>query len=162
MRTGLAYALVVLVIASSIAISNLSYLASQGSRPPQIVLVYQGNTYSGALDNYCWPNAPANGTCTDLVNIGARADIPPPIPVAQNSSLAFQVLGSSRPASFRIIILDERSCAGGRCASSSVETKESDNLAFNLQSGYYRVVAFARWSGGGGVGYTYEIRVAGG
>ncbi|HEV2120528.1 MAG TPA: hypothetical protein VGS11_10575 [Candidatus Bathyarchaeia archaeon] len=149
-------AIISVVIVAGIATSLLIYEASQNTRPPQVVLVYLGNTYSGAPDNYCWPKPPANGTCTDPLNVGPRTDVPPPISVANNSSVTFQVSGSSNPSNYSVAIWTKSNGSSTVLALKHV----TSSLPISLQAGNYYLSVFAVWNDGRGVGYTFEITVS--
>lgn len=155
MRRGFVIALVVVVTAASIGAYALAYYASQNTQPPQVVLVYQGNTHSGAFYTSCWPSPPANGTCLDRINLKVFPALG--TVVARNSSVTFQVVGYSSPSLYRIAIWT--SMNGSNSEIVAVKTI-SNSLPIDLPAGNYYISAFASWSDGRGVGYTFEITVS--
>jgi hypothetical protein len=145
--------LVILVVA--IIASALVYLTWQNGRPPSIVLTYQGNSYSGVLESSCWPNPPENGTCQLPVNLG-RTDIPPPIPVRGNTSIAFQVVGYPDQSRFTVEIWTRANDAASTVAVEHI----SGSMPISLAAGDYYFTSSTTWSDGRAVAYTYEIQVS--
>jgi hypothetical protein len=149
-RVAILAIMTIIVIASA-----LVYLTYQSSQPPRIVLVYQGNSYSGVLESSCWPNPPQNGTCQLPVNLG-RTDIPPPIPIKQNTSIGFEVTGYPGQNTFTVAVWTRTNNA----ASTLSITHVSGSFPVNLPMGDFYLTTSTTWSDGGAVAYTYEIQVS--
>jgi len=152
----LAYILVVLaVVFVAIAVIAISFENAQSNQPPRILIAYQGYSYSGVLESYCWPNPPANGTCPLRID-AQRTNIHPPIPVPQNSSVTFQVVGYPSQTTFTVSIWTRN--GGG---STVIAIKHITNsLLIDLPAGNYYLSAFSSWSDKRAVSYTYEISVS--
>jgi len=148
------YVALLTVIGLTIIGSTLVYLTYQSSQPPRIVLTYQGNTYSGVLESSCWPNPPQNGTCQLPVNLG-RTNIPPPILVKQNTSIAFEVTGYPAQNTFTLEIWTRTNNAASILAIKHI----SGSLPVNLSRGDYYFTTSTTWSDGRAVAYTFEIQV---
>ena len=154
MRRRLALGIVVVVLVASLAVYAMAYQASQNAATPQLVLVYRGDIHSGALNSYCWPNSPTNGTCSDPINVKALPALGTLI--TENSSIAFQVVGYSNPSQYHIAIWTSN---GGNTADVVAVKTISNSLPVDLPAGDYYISAFAQRSDGRAVGYTFEITV---
>jgi hypothetical protein len=143
------------IVVVAIIASTLVYLTYQSGQPPRIVLAYRGNSFSGVLESSCWPNPPQNGTCQLPVNLG-RTDIPPPIPVKQNTSIAFEVTGYPAQNTFTVEIWTRTNNAASTLAIRHV----SGSFPITLPMGDYYLTTSTTWSDGRAVASTYEIQVS--
>ena len=142
------------VIIAAMPIAAFAYEAWQSSQPPSIVMVYQGDSYSGVLESSCWPNPPPNGTCQLPVNLG-RTNIPSPIPVRQNTSTAFEVAGYPGQNAFTVETWTRANNAAG-----TLDLRQtSGSLPVNLSTGDHYFTVSSTWSDGRAVAYTFEIQV---
>ena len=154
MRRLLLLAVVAVVIVAA-AVVAVIFTNAQNGQPPQIMLVYAGTSYSGALESYCWPNPPTNGSCTLPINT-QRTDIPTPVTVSQNSSVTFQVVGYPDQTAFTVSIWTRSNGGSNMLATKHI----TSSLVINLPAGNYYLSTFTTWGDKRAVGYTYEIAVS--
>jgi hypothetical protein len=127
-----------------------SPLPPQGSEPPTIWLVYQGDIYTGIRGSYCWADK-----CIDAI-------FPDPtgtIEVAKGVSISFMMNSLVRPSSMsvQVFVVDEKGIPSqvGELVSEGI-----DKYKVNLENGIYIVNVLASWNDLGNVSYAFRINVS--
>lgn len=120
------------------------------SKPPQIIIRYQGASDYGAQGSYCW-----RGNCVDYVPLQSREDLDSltPIKVVNGSEVSFKIEGYEEPEQYHVTIYGI-----GRSEyiwNGAVER----SLKIELPSGTYLLDVFVSWNSGGDTSNIFKIEV---
>lgn len=127
-----------------------SPLPAQGSEPPTIWLVYQGDIYTGTRGSYCWADTCVDTTFSNPTGV---------INVAKGSSISLMMNSLIRPSSVnaQVFVIDEQ---GNPLQVGELVSEGNDRYGVNLESGIYIVNVFASWKDLGDVSYAFKINVS--
>jgi hypothetical protein len=128
----------------------ISPMPVQGSEPPTIWLVYQGDIYTGLRGSYCWTNM-----CVDTI----FQNPPGMIDIVNGTSVSFMINSLVRPSIVNalVFVIDEND---NPLQVGELVNQGNDKYGVNLQHGTYIVNVLANWKDIGDVSYAFKISVS--
>jgi len=127
-----------------------SPLPAQGSEPPTIWLVYQGDIYTGIRGSYCWADKCIDTTFPNPTGV---------IYVEKGSSISFMMNSLIEPSSInaQVFVVDEK---GNPLQVGELVSEGNDRYSVNLENGTFIVNVSAGWKDLGDVNYAFKINVS--
>lgn len=130
---------------------------SEGIKPPQIVLVYNGEQYFGAQFSYCWSKHEtgnrSRAVCADYVSADERKDIPSLITIRQNSTVGFEVVGYKNPDQFRASFYQPGPNRD------LIDAPNNGSLQVSIPKGIYYLTVSVGWNQVGSFSDVFQVKI---